>query len=72
MRIRLREKLLAGFGAVIVLLAVVAVLGIMQLQSASNRTSAMYRENVLGVQHALAANVNMTASAREVKSAFLV
>lgn len=29
MRIRLREKLLAGFGAVIVLLAVVAVLGIM-------------------------------------------
>jgi methyl-accepting chemotaxis protein len=71
MRIRLREKLLAGFGAVIVLLAVVAVLGIMQLQSASNRTSALYRENVLGVQYALATNVNMIASAREEKRAFL-
>ena len=71
MRIRLREKLLAGFGAVIVLLAVVAVLGIMQLQSASNRTSALYRENVLGVQYALSTNVNMIASAREEKRAFL-
>lgn len=72
MRIRLREKLLAGFGAVIVLLAVVAVLGIMQLQSASNRTSSLYRENVLGVQYALTTNANMIASAREEKRAFLV
>jgi methyl-accepting chemotaxis protein len=71
MRIRLREKLLAGFGVVIVLLAVVAVLGIMQLQSASNRTSSLYRENVLGVQYALSTNVNMIASAREEKRAFL-
>lgn len=71
MRIRLREKLLAGFGAVIALLAVVAVLGIMQLQSASDRTERLYRENVLGVQYSLATNVNMIASAREEKRAFL-
>ena len=71
MRIRLREKLLAGFGAVIVLLAVVAVLGVMQLQSASDRTASLYRENVLGVQYALTTNANMIASAREEKRAFL-
>lgn len=71
MRIRLREKLLAGFGAVIVLLAVIAVLGITQLQKASDRTEAMYRENVLGVQYALGTNANMIASAREEKRAFL-
>ncbi len=71
MRLRLREKLLAGFGAVIVLLGIVAVLGVLQLQSAASRTQDMYRENVLGVEYALLTNTNMIASAREEKRAFL-
>lgn len=71
MRLRLREKLLAGFGAVIILLGIVAVLGVVQLRSAASRTQDMYRENVLGVQYALLTNTNMIASAREEKRAFL-
>ncbi len=71
MRLRLREKLLAGFGTVIVLLAIVAVLGIMQLQTASNRTAALYRENVLGVQYALETDVHMITAGREINLAFM-
>jgi len=71
MKLRLREKLLAGFGAVIALMAAVAVLGIMQLQSASDRTDRLYEENVLGVKYAMETNFNATASAREEKRAFL-
>ena len=71
MRLRLREKLLAGFGAVLLLLGVVAVLGVIQLQGAAQRTQNMYRENVLGVEYALLTESNMIASAYEEKRAFL-
>lgn len=64
-------KLMSGFGLVLLLTAAIAVLGIIRLQQASDRTAAMYRENVLGVQHALQTNAAMIASAREEKRAFL-
>ncbi|MBE7520323.1 MAG: methyl-accepting chemotaxis protein [Thermoflexaceae bacterium] len=71
MKLRLREKLLGGFAAVLVLMAVVAVLGIMRLQQAADRTDRLYRENALGILNAEEVNVHMTASAREEKRAFL-
>jgi len=67
----IRTKLLGGFGLVLVMTAVVAIVGITRLSQASARTEAMYRENVLGVQYALLTNQNMIASAREEKRAFL-
>ncbi len=71
MKLRLREKLLGGFAAVLVLMAVVAVMGIMRLQQAADRTERLYVENVLGVQFALETKAQMFASAREEKRAFL-
>lgn len=71
MRITIRSKLLIGFGAVLVLMAGVAVLGTVRLDQAAQRTQDMFRENVHGVQYALLANQNMIASAREEKRAFL-
>ncbi|MGE0600150.1 MAG: methyl-accepting chemotaxis protein [Dehalococcoidia bacterium] len=69
--LKIQVKLLAAFGLVLVFCAVVATIGVMQLQSAADRTQAMHRENVEGVQYALLTNVNMIASAREEKRAFL-
>ena len=71
MKLRLIHKILGGFVVVLALMAVVAGIGVMQLNSASARTAAMYRENVLGVQFALETNTWMIASAREEKRAFL-
>ena len=71
MKLRLIHKILGAFAAVLVLMAAVAVMGIVQLNSAASRTAHMYRENVLGVQFALETNTNMIASAREEKRAFL-
>ena len=71
MKIRLIHKILGGFLVVLALMAIVAVLGIRELSAASDRTAALYQENVLGVQYALETNVNMVASAREEKRAML-
>ena len=71
MKLRLREKLLAGFGAVIVLMAVVAVLGIMQLQSAADRSARLYQENTLGVLHAAETNAHMLTAGRDVNLLFI-
>jgi methyl-accepting chemotaxis protein len=70
-KLRLIHKLLGAFAVVLGLLAVVAYLGIWHLEQSAQRTADMYRENVLGVQFALETNVNMVASAREEKRAFL-
>jgi methyl-accepting chemotaxis protein len=67
----IQVKLMSSFGLVLALTAVIAIMGIMRLQQASDRTASMYRENVLGVQYALQTNSLMIASAREEKRAFL-
>lgn len=67
----LRIKLLGGFAIVLALMVVVAFIAITKLQQASDRTAALYRENALGIQYSLDANVNMVKSAREEKRAFL-
>ena len=71
MKLRLIHKILGGFLVVLALMAVVAVMGIIQLNKSAQRTADMYRQNVLGVQYALQTNGNMIASAREEKRAFL-
>ncbi|MCL4232834.1 MAG: MCP four helix bundle domain-containing protein, partial [Dehalococcoidia bacterium] len=71
MKLRLREKLLGGFGIVLALMAVVSVMGIMRLQQAADGTERLYRENALGILNAEEVNVHMIASAREEKRAFL-
>ncbi len=71
MRLTIRTKLLGGFGIVLLLMGVVAVISIVRLNQAAQRTQDMYTQNVLGVQYALLTNQNMIASAREEKRAFL-
>ncbi|MBK7329239.1 MAG: MCP four helix bundle domain-containing protein [Dehalococcoidia bacterium] len=71
MKIRLIHKILGGFVVVLALMAVVAAMGIIQLNKAADRSAAMYRENVLGVQFAIETRVHMLASARDEKRAFL-
>ena len=71
MKIRLIHKILGGFVIVLALMAVVAAVGIIQLNKAADRSAAMYRENVLGVQFAIETRVHMLASARDEKRAFL-
>ncbi|MCK6563211.1 MAG: MCP four helix bundle domain-containing protein, partial [Dehalococcoidia bacterium] len=71
MKIGLREKLLGGFGAVLVLMVIVAVMGIMRLQQAADRTDDLYTQNVLGVQFSLETRAQMLVSARDEKRAFL-
>jgi methyl-accepting chemotaxis protein len=70
-KLRLREKLLGGFAIVLVLLGVVAVMGIMKLSQSASTTADLYTQNVLGVQYSSATNIDMIASAREEKKAFL-
>ena len=69
--LKIQVKLLLGFAVVLALLAVVAVFGIMQLQSAANRTDDLYIQNALGIKFASGVNTDMIASAREEKRTFL-
>ena len=69
--LKIQVKLLAGFGLVIALTAVVAFVGVTKLGAASDATAELYRQNVLGVQFALQTNIDMVKSAREEKRAFL-
>ncbi len=71
MRLTIRTKLLGGFSLVLLMMGVIAILGIMRLNQAAQRTDDMYTQNVQGVQYALLTNQNMIASAREEKRAFL-
>jgi methyl-accepting chemotaxis protein len=49
--LRLVHKILGGFVVVLALMAVVAAVGIYQLEQAAARSDRMYRINTLGVQH---------------------
>ncbi|MCZ7577354.1 MAG: methyl-accepting chemotaxis protein [Dehalococcoidia bacterium] len=69
--LRLQFKLLAGFTLVLVLLAVVAVVGVLQLQKASDRTESMYSHNLLAGQNVLEANRYFIAFARDFRGAVL-
>jgi len=69
--LKLRFKLLFAFGFVLALMASVAIVGIFSLNSAANRSSTMYRENVQGVRYSQLANTEMIASARELRGAML-
>ncbi|MEJ5220476.1 MAG: MCP four helix bundle domain-containing protein, partial [Tepidiforma sp.] len=69
--LRLVHKILGGFVVVLVLMAVVAAVGIYQLDQAAKRADTMYRINTLGVQHSLGAIRYFNASARDEKRALL-
>lgn len=71
MRIRLIHKILGGFAVVLVLMAAVAVMGILQLDKSAERTESLYSENLLGVNYALLTTIHMKDSATEEKRAFL-
>ncbi len=67
----LQKKLLGGFMIVLFLCAMAAGLGIVRLDQAAARSADMYRENVLGVQFAQQIALDVTASGRDEKAAFL-
>lgn len=69
--LRLQFKLLAGFTLVLVLLAVVAVVGVLQLQKASDRTESMYSDNLLAGQNVIEANRFLISFARDFRGAVL-
>jgi methyl-accepting chemotaxis protein len=69
--LRLVHKILGGFIVVLVLMAIVAGVGIYQLDQASQRSDRMYRLNTLGVQHSIGAIRQFNASARDEKKALL-
>jgi methyl-accepting chemotaxis protein len=69
--LRIQTKLLVAFGVVLALNAVVAVVGVLQLQSAADRSDRMFRENVQGIEYALLTNYNMAASGRDQNRALL-
>ncbi len=69
--LRLQIKLLAGFTLVLVLMAVVAVVGVMQLQQASYRTESMYEGNLVTGQSVIEANRFYIAFARDFRSVVL-
>lgn len=69
--LRLVHKILGGFVVVLVLMAIVAAMGIYQLDRAASRADEMYRKNTLGVQHSAMAIRYFNASARDEKKALL-
>ncbi len=69
--LRLVHKILGGFVVVLGLMAVVAAVGIYQLNRAAARADEMYRINTLGVQHSTQAIGYLNASARDEKRALL-
>ena len=69
--LRLVHKILGGFVVVLVLMAIVAAMGIYQLNQAAKRADTMYRINTLGVQHSAMAIRYFNASARDEKKALL-
>ncbi|WBL37237.1 methyl-accepting chemotaxis protein [Tepidiforma flava] len=69
--LRLVHKILGGFVVVLALMAVVAGVGIYQLEQAAQRADRMYAINTLGVQYSLQAIRYLNASARDEKKALL-
>ncbi|MCL6646651.1 MAG: MCP four helix bundle domain-containing protein, partial [Dehalococcoidia bacterium] len=69
--LRLVHKILGGFVVVLILMAIVAAMGIYQLNQAAKRADTMYRKNTLGVQHSAMAIRYFNASARDEKKALL-
>jgi len=49
--LKIQNKLLAGFGAVILMMVIVAVIGLFMLQQLSTSLNAMYSENLLKISH---------------------
>ncbi|MEO8539871.1 MAG: methyl-accepting chemotaxis protein, partial [bacterium] len=64
-------KLLGGFAVVLVLTAIIAIAGIMQLRSAAKRTDELYHYDLLGMHFATTAQLSMVKSARDEKKTFL-
>ena len=64
-------KVLAGFGVVLALTAVVAAVGIINLNSAASDTQALHDENLVAVDEAHLVLENLIAGGREQQSALL-
>ena len=71
LKLRLIHKILGGFLTVIGLMAIVAIVGMVQLEKASSRTDAVYRENVKGIEYSLLTSNHMIASLANEKRAML-
>ncbi len=70
-KLRLIHKILGGFLTVVAMMAVVAVVGIVQLERASARTDRVYRQNLKGVEYSLLVESHMFASVAYEKRAML-
>lgn len=71
MKLTIQTKLLGGFGLVLLMMAVVALVGVTRLNQGATNTRNLYEQTTLGIKYALLTNENMIASAREEKRAFL-
>ncbi|HMO53107.1 MAG TPA: MCP four helix bundle domain-containing protein, partial [Tepidiformaceae bacterium] len=67
----IQVKLLAGFGAVLALTAIVASVGILRLNELAHRSSEAYTLDTLGLQYANQVNRNMIGSGSDQQSAIL-
>ncbi len=72
MRLNIRTKLLGGFGAVLALTAVVALIGFTRLHAVANDTDDLFQQGTLGILHSVSTSEKMLASEVEEKSAFLL
>ena len=71
MRLGIRAKLVAGFGAVLVLLGLVGIVGISSLAEVSDLSTDLYELHTLGLGHIMQANIDLIASGRAEKNAVL-
>ena len=67
----IQVKLLAGFGAVLLLTGIVAAVGILRLAELADRSNEAYTFDTLGLQYANQVNRNMIGSGRDQQTAIL-
>lgn len=67
----IQVKLLAAFGAVLVLTGIVAAVGILRLSELADRSADAYTLDTLGLQYANQVNRNMIGSGRDQQTALL-
>ena len=72
MRMGIRAKLFAGFGAVLLLLGIVGGLGFLKLKEADNAASVIANREMASVAAAYQAQVALTTMQRDLRQAVLV
>ncbi len=69
--LKIQVKLLSAFAVVLVLTSIVAAVGVVRLNELSERSSTMFQQNALGLQHSNQVYGHMVTSGREQQTALL-